>query len=129
MPSWEGCDRRKFVRISYPCLVVIKRDENQKEIILTHTENIGVGGVCVILKQDIKKFTVVDLEIDLMDMEQHIRCSGKVCWNVQRKELEERKPSYYDIGIEFTTIGDQDVKRVRRVVDKLVKNTKFNPGL
>ncbi|MCD4780159.1 MAG: PilZ domain-containing protein [Candidatus Omnitrophica bacterium] len=129
MSSWEGCDRRRFVRVNYPCLVVLKKAADKKNIILTHTENIGVGGICVILKQDLKKFASVDLEIDLMDMDQHIQCTGKIVWNVRRRELEDKKPSYFDIGIEFDDVNDQDKKRLRRVVDKLVRNTKERPKL
>ena len=51
MATWDGLDRRKFPRISYPCLVVVRKDEDDKEVFLTHTENLGVGGVCVILKK------------------------------------------------------------------------------
>jgi len=50
MTYWEGLNRRKFPRANYPCLVVI-REGKEKNIILTHTENIGIGGVCIALKK------------------------------------------------------------------------------
>jgi len=45
MPEWGALDRRKFPRVNYPCLVVINNgSKKDKEFILTHTENIGIGG-------------------------------------------------------------------------------------
>jgi len=79
MSKWDGLNRRKFPRVIYPCLVVIaNQDKGEKDVILTHTENIGIGGVCVILKQDLKMFSSVELELDLLDLENHIKCKGKV---------------------------------------------------
>lgn len=117
MSQWEGLDRRRFPRVQYPCLVVI-RHENSQEVFLTHTENVGVGGVCVSMKEDIKIFSTVDLEIDLLDLDDHIRCSGKVVWNVQRKGGTERKPTYYDIGIEFVSLTDENRKRLKEIVKR-----------
>ena len=55
MSNWDGFNRRKFPRVNYPCLVVLNvRIEETESVILSHTENIGIGGVCVILKQNVK---------------------------------------------------------------------------
>ena len=126
MSNWDGLNRRKFPRANYPCLVVIsrKKEDKDKEIILTHTENIGIGGVCVILKHDIDRFDPVDLEIDLLDLEEHIKCKGKIVWNVQRKSTEKKKPLFYDIGIEFDEISSKDKKRLEEIVTRLAKNLK-----
>ena len=49
MARWDGLNRRKFPRVIYPCLVVIQNGKvDDRDVILTHTENIGIGGVCVI---------------------------------------------------------------------------------
>lgn len=125
MARWDGLNRRKFPRVIYPCLVVIQNGEVQaKDIILTHTENIGIGGVCVILKTDLKMFSHVDLELDLLDLENHIRCQGKVVWNVQRKDDAKDKPLFYDIGIEFEDLDVKEQERLDRIVKRLVKNAK-----
>lgn len=125
MARWDGLNRRKFPRVIYPCLVVIQNGEvHAKDVILTHTENIGIGGVCVILKTDLKMFSHVDLELDLLDMENHIRCQGKVVWNVQRKDDAKDKPLFYDIGIEFEDLDTKEQERLDRIVKRLVKNAK-----
>jgi len=118
--DWGGMDRRKFPRVMYPCMVKIIPADKSQEPILTHTENIGLGGVCIILKTTIKLFTPVDLEIDLLDIDEHIKPKGKVVWNVRRKAIEDIKPMFYDIGIEFSEISKNDHEHLRRDLQVLI---------
>ena len=128
MSKWDGLNRRKFPRVNYPCLVVIRNDsKDNKDVILTHTENVGIGGVCVILKQDVKMFSPVELELDLLDLGEHIKCKGKVVWNVQRKSDEKNKPLFYDIGVEFESLSDDENQRMEDIVQRLVKNNQETP--
>lgn len=128
MSKWDGLNRRKFPRVNYPCLVVIRNDsEDDNDVILTHTENVGIGGICVILKKDVKLFSFVDLELDLLDLGEHIKCKGKVVWNVQRKGDEKTKPLFYDIGIEFESLSEEERQRMEAVVQRLVKNNQETP--
>jgi len=126
--AWEGMDRRKFPRVMYPCMVKVISADGTYEPVLTHTENIGLGGLCVTLKSGIKLFTPVEMEIDLLDLDEHIVPKGKVVWNVRRKSIEEIKPMFYDIGVEFTEISKQDQERLRanlqRLIDKGVQLSK-----
>lgn len=121
MSRWDGLDRRKFPRVNYPCLVVIKDSDENKDVLLTHTENIGIGGVCVILKKDLGMFNPVELEIDLLDLGDHIKCKGKVVWNVQRNLESANKPLFFDIGIEFDELSEGDQNRLKTIVKKLVE--------
>ena len=123
MGDWEGLNRRKFPRANYPCLVVIRKksEDDKDDVILTHTDNIGVGGVCVVLKQSVKVFSQVELELDLLDLGEHICCNGKVVWNVQRQSEAPEKPLFFDIGIEFLDLQEEDRKRLERIVERLVK--------
>ena len=118
--GWEGMDRRKFPRVMYPCMVKVKSSDGVQDAILTHTENIGMGGLCVTLKNEIKLFTEVEMEVDLLDIDEHIKPKGKVVWNVRRKSIEEIKPMFYDIGIEFTEISKQDHDRLRENLQRLI---------
>lgn len=123
MSNWDGLNRRRFPRVIYPCLVVVQHTEGGgKDIILTHTENIGIGGVCLVLKQDLKMFSTVELELDLLDLENHIKCRGKVVWNVQRKGDATNKPMFYDVGIEFADVTQEERERLERIIRRLVKN-------
>jgi hypothetical protein len=126
--SWEGMDRRKFPRVMYPCMVKVITADGSQDAILPHTENIGQGGLCVTLKNGINLFTPVEMEVDLLDLDEHIAPKGKVVWNVRRKSIEKVKPMFYDIGIEYTEISKKDQDRLRinlqRLIDKGVPLTK-----
>ncbi len=120
--NWEGMNRRKFPRVNYPCLLIVRKDHSDSpEAMLTHTENIGVGGVCVILKKDLRMFTPVELELDLLDTQKHIKCDGKIVWVVKRRDDLSTKPSFYDTGIEFTNLSKEDEKRVDLILQRLAK--------
>lgn len=119
--TWEGLNRRHFPRANFPCLIRIKHDGQEHEAILTHTENISVGGVCAIIKKSLELFAFVTLEIDLMDGAELIACKAKVVWVVRRKIFEEHKPAFYDVGFEFIDIKDPHRARVNHTVEHLVR--------
>ncbi|MCB9771540.1 MAG: PilZ domain-containing protein [Candidatus Omnitrophica bacterium] len=127
MSPWDGLNRRRFPRVNYPCQVVVRNEQDQKDVILAHTENIGVGGVCAILKKGLPMFAPVEVELDLLDFEDHVKCQGKIVWSVRRKSNEENKPMFYDIGIEFVDINDRDRERVEATVQRLVKQGRLVP--
>lgn len=118
--TWQGTDRRKFPRVMYPCMVKVISSDGSHEPVLTHTENVGLGGICVTLKNGIKLFTPVEMEVDLLDISEHIKPKGKVVWNVRRKAIEKIKPMFYDIGIEFTEVSKQDHDRLRANLQMLI---------
>ena len=118
--GWEGMDRRKFPRVMYPCMVKVMSSDGIQLQILAHTENVGIGGLCVTLKNEIKLFTPVELEIDLLDTNENIKPKGKVVWNVRRKSMEDIKPMFYDIGIEFTEIAKSDLDYLRKTLQLLI---------
>ncbi len=128
MSRWDGINRRKFPRANYPCMVVLAHQgDSKKEFILAHTENIGVGGICLILKKDIKTFSEVDLELDLMDLQEHIRCKGRIVWNVLHREEFPQKGQSYDLGIEFESVEKKDQQRLNDVVRKMAIGSKTKP--
>ena len=128
MKDRDAANRRKFPRIMFPCLVVVRMTQDNQEVILTHTENIGVGGVCVAFKRNLKMFTPIDLEIDLLDASDAIKCKGKVVWSIHRTALGDEKPHYYDVGIEFQEIAGHDLSRIQGAVAKMEKKSAF-PGV
>lgn len=119
--SWEGLDRRKFPRVMYPCMVKATTTEGEQLTFLTHTENIGIGGLCVILKNEVALFTAVDMEVDLLDLSENITPRGKVVWIVRRKAIEEVKPLFFDVGIEFTQIAKRDHERLKENLKRLIE--------
>jgi len=122
MTGWDGLERRKFPRANYPCLIIVRNaSKGDPEAMLTHTENIGLGGLCLILKRSLRLFSNVEIEVDLLDADNNIKCEGKVVWSVQRKTSIRKKPSFYDTGIEFSDLNKTDNKRVEEVVQRLIK--------
>ena len=119
--SWEGLNRRKFPRAKFPCLIKVSHENSPTETILTHTENISVGGVCVIIKKHMEMFAPVLIEVDLMDGSDIIAGRGRVVWTVRRKATEQLKPAFYDTGIEFVNLDRQAASRINNTVDYLVR--------
>lgn len=115
--DWEKMDRRRFTRIEYPCLVTIRKNAPPKLTILTHTENISVGGVCIVIWERIELMAKVDLEIDLKDTSPPIISKGVVKWT--KKSSADRAEEYsYNTGIQFTDLKDEYKRRIGNVIDK-----------
>jgi Tfp pilus assembly protein PilZ len=119
---WNGIDRRKFPRVHYKCLIYLRRKDSSKTI-NTYTENLGAGGLCVILKEDLGLFQGVSLEIDLENgVPGNIKCSGTVVWVIKKRSMKEKGALQYDTGIEFVDIKDEGSDRISKIVDANIKN-------
>ncbi len=121
MAGWQGLERRQFPRVNYPCLVTVRQESEEIDAFLTHTENLGTGGVCVIFKKGAKLFSEVDLELDLLDMEKNLRCKGRIVWSIKTETKSPTKMIVYDIGIEFSDLDPKDQERITKVVTQLIK--------
>ncbi len=117
--NWQGMNKRKFPRANYRCLLRVKR-ENREEAIETHTENIGVGGICVIIKTEFDLFSKVSLEIILDQDKDPIFCEGKIVWVVKKRPVVDSGEYEYDIGIEFLNMSDMDNHKIDEVVEKIL---------
>ena len=122
--SWEGSNRRQFSRATFPCLIKVDVSTNLKDSILTHTENISSGGICVILKAGLEKFSEVGLELDVMDGEDHLLCQGKVMWSVRRDGKEASSPFLYAVGITLLNVSLHDRVRLDALVESLFEREK-----
>lgn len=118
---WNGINRRKFPRANYRCVITIKRRLTSKEI-STHTENVGAGGICVIIKEDLGLFQGVDLELNLDDKKPPVKCGGTVVWVVKKSDPRHKGTQHYDTGIEFIDIRPEDRDRVTLVVEDILKS-------
>ena len=116
---WNGINRRKFPRANYKCIITIKKRLTSKTI-STQTENIGAGGICVMIKEDLGLFQGVDLEITLDDGITPIKCGGTIVWVVKKSEPKQKGVYLYDTGVEFIDIRPEDRDRINAVVDKLL---------
>ncbi len=116
---WDGVDRRRFPRAVCRCRIRVSTDG--EEVVDTFTENIGAGGVCVVLDKDFGLFGKVSLEMLPAEDEKPILCKGTIVWVVKRHGMHKTEPLKYDTGIEFLDISEEDRGRVSRLVEKIIK--------
>ena len=103
--SWEGREKRKFVRVYLPCRIIVHTP--QEDTIDTMTNNISEGGVGFTLKESLEIFSIVDLEIYNIK-KRPITCKGVVRW-VNTIESSLRKGSFlFNTGIQFYQIKTKD---------------------
>ena len=114
---WRGIDKRHFPRANYPCKITVKRKDNP-DVLTAQTENIGVGGICIIISKDLGIFAPVEIELDLLDGNEIIRCDGAAVWIVGKKQ---EKDMIFDTGIEFTNLKEEDADRIDTIVQRIIK--------
>ncbi len=112
---WDGFEARKFPRVKADCQIHIEHPE-QGKVIAVKTENIGIGGFCVILSQALPKLSQVRVELDLQDGNHPISCDGRVVWTVASKTFGSSKLNH-DTGVEFVNIPEFSRERIRRLLN------------
>jgi c-di-GMP-binding flagellar brake protein YcgR len=119
---WDGINRRKFPRANYKCFISIKKRLTDRTI-STQTENIGSGGICVLLKEDLGLFQGVDVELFLNGDKHPVKCGGTIVW-VVKKSSPKKSGVIYDTGIEFINIRPEDKEKVSEIVEKIIVTMK-----
>ena len=113
--SWAGLDQRVFPRISAQCSIAI--GDHLQGLIKTKTQNLGAGGVCVILNREVEKLSRVHLRLTLKDSVTPIECDGRVVWMVRSRELVSDRVSF-DVGVEFLNLKDEDRELIQSFIDR-----------
>jgi len=118
---WLGINKRRFPRVSCQCLITIGKKSSERAF-LTRTENIGVGGICVVLDKNLGIFSEIELELALKDNNSSIKCRGNVAWVVKSQILKDGTPlTNFDTGIEFVNISEADRQRIEKTVDDIIQ--------
>ena len=112
---WQGMDQRRFPRGRYKCVVTVQQSASASPF-NAMTENLGLGGVCILIDRSLDIFSPVELEISLEDGQPPLRVSGTVVWVVRQREL--RKGSSFDTGVEFNQLSAEQRSRIEAIVDK-----------
>jgi len=120
---WSGMDRRRFPRIEHPCKIKVKRKDSN-EMIEAVTENIGCGGICVMLDKDIGLFSVVEVELNLENGLGWIKCNGAVVWVVKKDEAGDKNSGVFDTGIEFSDLNEECRQRIEKMVNGILAKKK-----
>ena len=101
-------EKRRFVRVDLSCKIVVYAPA--KHEILTHTENIGEGGVKVVIDEKLETLSIVGLELYLA--EEPIVCQGRVVWVLEQQNR-------FDTGIEFYDIKNPDDKIIKNFIEAI----------
>lgn len=96
---WDGFDQRKFPRLNLHCEIQIHAPDSGAAL-TSITENVGTGGVAVILNKPLERFSHCKIKLDLSGDKESIECAGKVVWIVPVGDARGKK-TRYDVGIEF----------------------------
>ena len=117
--AWGGLDQRAFPRFSAECKIMIQGKEGHP--IQAKTENLGAGGVCVILKQELEKLSLVRLRLNLDERTPPIECDGRVIWMVPSKGFGGfgAKRATFDTGIEFLNLPPETGAAITAFVQKI----------
>ena len=116
---WDGFNKRKFPRLDLRCELIL-RNQTGAQVIQAHTENLGAGGVCVILDRPLERFSTVSIRLELDRSLPWVECRGKVVWAILSREVGSKKESY-DTGIEFVGLEPAEEDLIRSYVESRVE--------
>ena len=117
---WNGVEKRNFIRANFPCKILIYTPA--EHVLISHTENIGAGGVRVIIEESLDISSLVGLEVFLSGTQ--IICKGRIVWVVKKVGSNEDEADIWDTGVEFYEIAERDRKVVENFVDAAISDQK-----
>jgi len=115
--KWKGSNRRRFPRANFACKIAVYT--LMKHSLLSHTENIGEGGLRVIIDEKIELYSEVGLELYLR--REPICCRGRIVWVVDMANPLSKETILFDTGIEFLDLTEKDKGYIHGIVDELIQ--------
>ena len=85
------------------------------EPIRTTTENLGIGGVCVVLEERLERFSVCILRLQLEEKPPTIEASARVVWAIPTREGSKGK-KLFDTGIEFVQLDPESLQTIQKFI-------------
>lgn len=113
---WDGFNKRRFPRINVNCEILVRPEKESS--LSTVTENLGVGGVCIMLQRPLVRFSACQMRLALDDQLPKIDCRGKVVWIIPTKKGAKETKHSYDIGIEFIDLSEESGSTIRRFIEE-----------
>ena len=114
-------ERRRFPRLNVSVDIeysILKKESlHGNESI---TKNISAGGICLIVYEDVKVGSLLDLKINISEINYSINVKGKVIWSSSFSIGSDQRDRY-DLGIEFTDINETDRQKISQYVFKLLQ--------
>lgn len=110
-----GSERRTAPRAMFPCRIMIS---SPVRLLVSHTENISVGGIRVMLEERLSPFTMVGIEL-YFDKNKPIKCKGKIAWVKEITNPVERAANMFDTGIKFVDLSEFDKLYIKKLVSSV----------
>jgi c-di-GMP-binding flagellar brake protein YcgR len=108
---WDGFNKRKFPRLHLTCQVSIQPLGKQKTFAAS-TEDVGLGGVSVMLPEPLERFDRCKISIELKDGEPPVQCTGRSVWVIPSQDRKSSKKNF-DTGFEFLDMDEFSRKRLQ----------------
>ena len=89
--------------------------------ISTQTENIGAGGICVIIKDDLGLFQGVDVELYLDETRPPIKSGGPIVWVVKKPDPKPKSAYSHVTGVGFIDIRPEDRDKISEIVEEILE--------
>ncbi|MCP4652479.1 MAG: PilZ domain-containing protein [Candidatus Omnitrophica bacterium] len=122
--NWDGINRRRFLRAEFPYTIHIFSQKGRS--ISTYTEDISGGGVKVVVREQLEVLEEVDLKIYVKG--DFVRCKGKVVWVKEKPSPVLDGVVFYNAGIEFGELTEDDKKIIDVCVEELKKARELKKG-
>jgi len=114
--AWAGFNQRQFPRVATECDISLSK-AGEKSQIRAKTQNLGAGGVCVLVPEEMERFSNVRLSIRFDKREEDLVCGGRVVWVVKSKDPQSGKVTF-DTGIEFLDISEEEENGIRAFLER-----------
>ncbi|MFH1799787.1 MAG: PilZ domain-containing protein [Candidatus Omnitrophota bacterium] len=111
---WDGFNKRKFTRLHLTCEVAIQPVGKQKAYTAS-TEDVGMGGVSVMLPEPLERFGRCKISLELKDGEPPIQCTGRSVWVIPSQDRKSAKKNF-DTGFEFLDLDEFSRKRLKAFI-------------
>jgi len=108
---WDGFNKRKFPRLHLTCEVSIQPVGKPKTFTAS-TEDVGMGGVSVLLAEPLERFDRCKISLELKDGEPPVQVTGRSVWVIPSQDRKSAKKNF-DTGLEFLDMDDVSRKRLQ----------------
>jgi len=114
-------ERRRYPRLDVYHLAKYRLiSQPESDLITAHIKDIGGGGVCLLLNEEIPVNSTIQIYINFPELTQPIPCIAKIAWVKRIDKLKK-----YKAGVEFLEIEDifRDIiiNRIEYVREKIEK--------
>lgn len=110
-------ERRRYPR--HYAVVADYKLADSDSVKVGQVKNISAVGICLILYDNVKIGTGLELEIYLPSTVSSILAKGRVVWVKEYKIISELKPRF-DAGIEFLEIQEADRHKISQYVSSVI---------